>query len=237
MARILPTMLIAALLGAGAGPALAHDHEANTPQGTYQGAYPEPYQGGYQGGVPVPYGGWPPAQGYAPQQGVAPYPQQEDPRYRDMVERCRKYAKPDNGVGGAVIGGVVGGVIGNRVAPGNRTLGTIIGGVAGALAGRAIDKNEDKGRERECAEFFRSYASAGPYGPGYPDGYGAPGYGYPGYGYMMVPVYMVQGTQRPYTETTTTTVRYVTETHCRCAPRRPVYRHRRVKEKRVYMGS
>ncbi len=232
MARIFPTMLIATLAGAGAGPALAHDHEANMPQGTYQGAYPETYQGGYQGGVPMPYGGWPPASAYAPQQRAAPYPQQDDPRYSDMVERCRRYAKPDNGVGGAVIGGVVGGVIGNRVASGNRTLGTVAGAAIGALTGRAIDKSEDKGRERECAEFFRSYAPAAPYGQGYPGAYGAPGYGY-----MMVPVYMVPGPQRPYTETTTTTVHYVTETRRRCAPRRPVYRHQRVKEKRVYVGS
>ncbi len=225
MARFLSKMLTAAMACAAAGPALAQD-QGSIPQGTYQGGYPPAYQNGYQGGVPIPYGGWPPAPSYAPPPGAVPYPQQEDPRYRDMVERCRKYARPDNGVGGAVIGGVVGGVIGNRVASGNRTLGTIIGGVAGAITGRAIDKNEDKDRERECADFFRSYAPPAAYGPGYP-----------GYGYMMVPVYMVPGPQKPYTETKTTTVSYVTEP-CRChAPRRPVYRHKRVKEKRVYTGS
>ena len=239
MARVFPKMLTLALLCAGAAPALAHDPVADVPQPGYQGGYPGPYQGGYQGGVPVPHGGWPQGPSHALPQGAAPYSPQEDARYRDMVERCRKYARPDNGLGGTLIGGAVGGVIGNRVASGNRTLGTIVGGAIGALTGRAIDKGEDKGRERECAEFFRSYAPQGSYGGGYPAGYGTPGYGHPAYGYMMVPVYFVQSPQKPYTETKTTTVEYVTDTHTRhrYIPRHPVYRYKRVKDKRVHMGS
>lgn len=224
MARVFPSMLMIALVCAEAAPALAHEPAVSMPQG----GYPAPYQDGYQGGPPVPYGGWPQGPSGTMQQGAAPYPQQEDPRYRDMVERCRKYARPDNGVGGAVIGGLAGGVIGNRVASGNRTLGTIVGGIVGALAGRAIDKGEDKGRERECAEFSRSYSPQGSYSGGYP-----------AYGYMMVPVFLVPTPQKPYTETTTTTVEYVTDRHTRqrYIPRHPVSRQKRLKEKRVYMGS
>jgi Ni/Co efflux regulator RcnB len=62
-----------------------------------------------------------------------------DPVYAD------RRARPDNGVGGAVIGGVVGGIAGNRIAGrGNRVAGTVVGAGVGAAAGAAIDRAEDR---------------------------------------------------------------------------------------------
>lgn len=218
------------VLGAAvaAAPAQAHNHGGGAmppppPQGVYQGTW----QGGSwtgqwvqgpQGAYPMPY----PAQ---PMSYPAP-----DPRMQDMMERCASY-RPDSGTGGAVIGGLVGGVVGNRVASGNRVLGTVAGAAVGAVAGRAIDKAEDAGRERECRDFWASQPPAGAYGyPGY-------GYGYfPAYvpmGYVMVPV--PQAPAKPCVETKTVTYEYVTTPRRRYIPARP--RDKRVKEKRIYVGS
>ena len=56
---------------------------------------------------------------------------------------------------------------------------------------------------------------------------------------MMVPVMMMPAPQQqPCTETRTETVTYVRErAHHDYVPRRPVYRVKRVKEKRVYTGN
>lgn len=75
-------------------------------------------------------------------------------------------ARPDDGVGGAVIGGIVGGVAGNAIARrGNRLAGTLIGAGAGVMAGAAIDKAEDSGRRVERRIERREYESS--YGVGY----------------------------------------------------------------------
>jgi hypothetical protein len=158
-----------------------------------------------------------------------------------MLDKCQGVTRRTSGTTGAVIGGLVGGVIGNRVASGNRVLGTVAGAAVGAVTGGAIGKSVDRSRERECEEFFSNYAPAQGYGPppaGYPGAYPYPGYGYPAYGYTMVPVMMMQGPQQPCIETRTETVTYVRERgQAHYVPRRPVYRIKRVKEKRVYIGS
>jgi len=172
----------------------------------------------------------------APANGGYPMPYQQmgyqgDPRSQEMMDRCQSY-RPDNGVGGALIGGAVGGIVGNRVISGNRTLGTVAGAAVGAIAGAVIDKAEDKGRERECRDFWSSYAPPSlPYGASYP-GYG---YGYAPMGYMMVPVPQAQ--QKPCVETKTVTYEYVDAPRRRYIPARPRPHDKRVKEKRVYTGS
>ena len=93
MARVLPSMFTIALVCGGAAPALAHEPAAGMPQPSYQSGYPAAYQGGYQGGVPVPYGGWPQGPSGTLQQGAAPYPQQDDPQYRDMRSEERRVGK------------------------------------------------------------------------------------------------------------------------------------------------
>ncbi|MEO0031396.1 MAG: hypothetical protein RIS94_1154 [Pseudomonadota bacterium] len=234
MSRLFKSVILPACALIGAGPALAHDHHeggAMPLQGVYQGTW----QGGSWNGQWMPAApagsGTPyyPPQGYPAPQGYA----EPDTHAREMLERCQSYRR-DNGVGGAVIGGVVGGVIGNRVASGNRTLGTVAGAAVGAVAGSAIDKAEDNGRDRECADFWRSYSAPMPQG-----GYGAyPGYGY-GYpmGYVMVPVMIQQGPARPCVETRTVTYEYVTSPRRRLIPPRARPHDKRVKEKRVYTGS
>ncbi|MCP3734893.1 RcnB family protein [Sphingomonas sp. RP10(2022)] len=68
----------------------------------------------------------------------------DDRGYDDRGYDAR-YARRDNGVGGAVTGAVVGGVAGNLIAGrGNRLGGTLIGAGVGAAAGYAIDKAEDR---------------------------------------------------------------------------------------------
>lgn len=220
MARIYHALAVSFAL-ASAMPAAAH--EAPPPP-------PAPYampawQGGYPAAMPGPQMPAPPM----------------DPEYQRMLDRCR-VNNPDHHVGGALIGGVVGGVIGNRVASGDRVLGTVAGAAVGAVAGTAIDKAEDKALDRECDDFFRRYGP--PQAGGYPGGYGAgyPGYagaypGYAPYGYVMVPV-MIQNQQKPCVETTTVTEEWVNVPIRRRAVRhRPIVRDKRVKEKRVYIGS
>lgn len=212
-----------------ATPALAHRHDGNAmpAQGVYQGTW----QNGSWSGQ------WVPGQtGYpAPYPQASGYPQAEpDAHTREMLDRCQSYRR-DNGVGGAVIGGVVGGVVGNRIAPHDRTLGTIAGAAVGAVAGAAIDKAEDRGRQRECEDFWRSYSQPQ---AGY-DGYGYPGYpaGYGPVTYMMVPVMMQQAPSQPCVETKTVTYEYVTTPRRRYIPARARPHTKRVKEKRVYIGS
>lgn len=246
MARPIRILLTAGLAVSLAAPAFAQDQAPPAaPQGASVSGYPGVYQGTWQGTwQPAPQAGtYVPGPGVYPSAGAYPPPPEADPRYRDMLEKCRGVERRHSGTTGAVIGGVVGGVVGNRIASGNRVLGTVGGAAVGALAGGAIGKSIDKNRQRECEEFFSSYAPPPGYGPAQPYPgvfpYGAPGYvpyGYPGYGYMMVPVPVVttQGCCQPCTETRTTTVTYVRERV------RKVYRPVRtklVKEKRVYTGS
>lgn len=83
----------------------------------------------------------------------------------DTVPPPPRYARRDNGLGGAAIGAAAGGVAGNLVAGrGNRLGGALIGAGVGAAAGYAIDRAED--RRRTMA-------------PSYDD-YGQPDYGYQG---------------------------------------------------------
>jgi hypothetical protein len=165
-------------------------------------------------------------------------PAEADPRYREMLDRCQGVTRRNSGVAGAVIGGVIGGVVGNRVISGDRTLGTVAGVAVGAAAGTAVGRAADRSRERECEQFFSTYTPAnGPSGPGYaPAPYLA--YGYAPYGYIMVPVAAAPVVQQPCTETRTETVEYVPVTvRHGYVPHRPIYRDKRVKEKRVYTGS
>lgn len=252
MARLIRSLLTVGVAASLAGPAFAQDQAPPpAPQGAwasgYPGAYHGTWQGTWQGTYAPPPGAAPGA--YAPPPGSYPppgaYPQPEaDPRYREMLDKCQGVERRHSGTTGAVIGGVLGGVVGNRIASGNRTLGTVAGAAAGAVAGGAIGKSIDKNRERECEAFFSSYApqqpypGVFPYGPGgYPGGY--PAYGYAPYGYVMVPVMTMQNgccqNPAPCTETSTTTVTYVRE-RARKVVYRPVHT-KRVKEKRVYVGS
>ena len=249
MARILRAVLAATVATGLAVPALAHEHHQEAAQANWQSGYPAAYQNPYQGSYPngsAPYSqpSWQGANGQPMPQPVyngapPPNPAEADPRYREMLDRCQGVTRRNSGTTGAVIGGLVGGVIGNRVASGNRTLGTVAGAAVGAVTGGVIGKSVDRSRERECEEFFSSYAPAPGYGQpqaGYPGAY--PGYGYPAYGYMMVPVMMVQTPQQPCTETRTETVTYVRERiRHHYVARHPVYRVKRIKEKRVYTGS
>ncbi|MBX9884802.1 MAG: glycine zipper 2TM domain-containing protein [Novosphingobium sp.] len=163
-----------------------------------------------------------------------------------MLDKCqgveRRHSGTTGAVIGGVIGGVVGGVVGNRIASGNRVLGTVAGAAVGAVVGGAVGKSIDRNRQSECEEFFSSYAPPPGYGPAqpYPGVFpsGAPGYPpygfYPAYGYVMVPILTTQGCCSPCTETRTTTVTYVRERARKVYKVVPV---KRVKEKRVYMGS
>lgn len=200
-----------------ASPAMAHDRHPAPAQGVY-GQGPVYYP-------PMAGAPWPMtvmAQPYAA-------PQQADPRWAEMEERCRK-VYGDRGIGGALIGGLVGGVLGNRIAGrGSRVLGSVAGAAVGAIAGNVIDKSEDRDLRRECDDYARSVQAQGV------PGYGVPG-GYAPYGYMMVPV--ITGPQKPCVETTTVTERWVD------VPVRRRVIHRRapapkvywVKDKRVYTG-
>lgn len=252
MARFFRALMVATMATGLAAPALVHGQPV---QGNWPSGYPGAYQGTWQGQW---QGQWQPQPGQAqqgamqPPQGAypaapmsyGPPPAEADPRYREMVEKCQNVGRRHSGTTGAVIGGVVGGVVGNRVASGNRVLGTVAGAAVGAAAGGAIGHSVDKNRERECDEFFSSYAPAPGYGPapypgvfpygGYAPANGYPAYGYPAYGYVMVPVMTVQGPQQPCVETRTETVTYVRERVRR--PWRPV-RTKLIKEKRVYTGS
>lgn len=238
MAKFIRAALAATLVTGFAVPALAQQQQqtaqASWPSG-YPGAYQNPNQAGYPAAA-VPYG-QPVWQG---NNGV-PSQAEADPRYREMLDKCQNVSRRSSGTVGGLIGGVVGGVIGNRVASGNRTLGTVAGAAVGAATGAAIGNSADRSRERECEEFFSRYAPAPGYGPqqaGYPGAYPYPASGYAAYGYMMVPVMMVQSQQQPCVETRTETVTYVREHgHHRHVPQRPVYRTKRIKEKRVYTGS
>lgn len=143
------------------------------------------------------------AQGY---NGALPLPPraEDDPRYRDMLDRCQGVSRRNSGVGGAVAGG-------------------------------AIGKSVDRSKERECQKFFSSYAPSIGYGPAQA---GHIVYGYPACGYGIMSVVMVAQPQQPCVETRTETVTYVRERigHHQ-VPHRPVYRAKRIKEKRVYIGS
>ena len=244
MARILHAVLAATVATGFAVPALAHEHHQEAAQPSWQSGYPAAYQNPYQGnypGAPAPYS-QPSSQGANGQpmpqpvyNGAPPSnPAEADPRYREMLDKCQGVTRSGSGTTGAVIGGLAGSVIGNRVASGNRTLGTVAGAALGAVTGGLIGKSINRSRERECEEFFSSYAPAQGYGPpqaGYPRAY-------PAYGYMMVPVMMVQAPQQPCTETRTETVTYVRErVRHHYVARRPIYRVKRVKDKRVYTGS
>ncbi|WP_298174387.1 glycine zipper 2TM domain-containing protein [Novosphingobium sp.] len=275
MARLLQALVVAAMTSSLAVPALARGHQTQVAQGSWQSGYPGAYQGSWQGQYPVQYPVYgapvyappvysapvynPPvysAPAYngqvAPPQGYVPAPQaapDADPRYREMVERCQGVTTRHSGTTGAVIGGVVGGVVGNRVASGNRTIGTVAGAAVGAVAGGAIGKSVDKNRERECEEFFSSYAPPAPayYGYGAPAGgyaYGYPSYGYapmPGapmtgapMGYVMVPANAPQAVapgQGACTETRTVSYEYVPvkKRYIGAPPRRPVVHDKRVK--------
>ncbi len=241
MAKIFRAVLAVAMIVGVAAPALAQQEmaQASWPSG-YPGAYQNPYQGGYPAAQPYGQPVWQGANGQPSWQGnnSAPSPAEADPRYREMLERCQNVGRRNSGTVGGLIGGVVGGVIGNRVASGNRALGTVAGAAVGAATGAVIGNSADRGRERECEEFFSRYTPAPGHGPQHA-GYPYPAYGYPAYGYMMVPVMMVQGQQQqPCTETRTETVTYVREhSHHRYVRPHPVYRVKRVKEKRVYTGD
>jgi hypothetical protein len=238
-----------------AAPALAQA-PAQAAQGNWQSGYPGAYQGSWQGQYPAPpmvYYGAPvyappvysvpvysppvvPPQGYVPAPQAAP---DGDPRYREMVEKCQGVTTRHSGTTGAVIGGVVGGVVGNRIASGNRTLGTVAGAAVGAVAGGAIGKSVDKNRERECEEFFSSYAPPAPtyygYAPqtgSYSAGY--PAYGYAPMGYVMVPTNAPQAAAPALgtcTETRTVSYEYVPvkRRYIGAPPRRPVTRDKRVR--------
>ncbi|WP_226016227.1 glycine zipper 2TM domain-containing protein [Novosphingobium sp. FKTRR1] len=260
MTRLFTRLIATSLLLASGQPVLAQDNAAppapvagpGTWQGSWQGGSWQgqwiPGAAGYPSGS-YPYGGYP----YANYPSGAYQTAESDPRYREMEERCRDYGRRGNGggVGGAVIGGVAGGVLGNRIAPGDRTLGTVAGAAIGALAGAAIDKSESRrrqrARDRECDEFYARTSGAGyPQTPGYGQAYPgyAPAYGFPvGYvpmGYVMVPVQPVQAMtapQQPCTETKTVTYEYVTVPTRKMWRRAPIRHDKRVKEKRVYMGS
>lgn len=261
MARILRAVLTASLATGLAVPTLAQEQNQAAPQQNVQSGYPGAYQNPYQGAypvVPTPYGApaWqganpqqpnqaPVYNAYAPIAGQGPAPSfaAADPRYREMLDRCQNVGRRNRGTTGALIGGliggVIGGVVGNRVASaGERLLGSVVGSAGGAavgaIAGGAIGRSGQRSRERECQEFFSNYAPPSPAGP--PPGV-YPG-GYPGWGYMMVPVMLMPAQQQPCTETRTETVTYVRErAHHHYVPRHPVYRVKRVKEKRVYTGS
>lgn len=253
--------MVATMASSLAVPALA---QAQAAQGSWQSGYPGAYQSSWQGQypaqypvAPMPYGGpvysapvyAPPVYsvpGYngqvAPPQGYLPAPQaapDADPRYREMVDKCQGVTNRNSGTTGAVIGGLVGGVVGNRVASGNRTVGTVAGAAVGAIAGGVVGKSVDRNRERECQEFFSSYAPPAPayygYAPqagGYPGGY--PAYGYAPMGYVMMPVNAPPAAaqaQAPCTETRTVTYEYVPvkRRYIGAPPRRPVVREKRVK--------
>lgn len=179
----------------------------------------------------------------------APVPQAASPSdYRapgrdEWLADCRsRFAKRDNGVGGAVIGSVVGGVAGNRIAgPGNRTVGTVAGAAVGAVAGAAIDRAEDNGHARdECEAYLDDYYArySGGYGqqggyPAYAQSY-APSYGYTSAGCCMAaPVMMVPAPVSREPECTET-VEYIYED----VPVRQTYRPRKrtkiVRDKRVW---
>lgn len=186
---------------------------------------------------------WPTTVMVQPINGESTYPQQAypqqhypqgypsvDPRWNEMEARCRK-VYGDKGIGGALLGGLIGGVAGNRLAGGNRVLGSVAGAAVGAVVGTAIDKAEDKELRAECDDYARSVQQGGAYAP-YP-AYGPQGYA--PYGYVMVPVMIPQS--QPCEEKTVVTERWVTEPiRHRHVPRKPVYRDKRVKEKRVYTG-
>ncbi|ABD24580.1 17 kDa surface antigen [Novosphingobium aromaticivorans DSM 12444] len=226
--------LAALVFCAMTAPAVARDDDRSSAGG--HGGWSGGWQGGYVPG-PVYY---PPMFGPPyptvvmahPVDGPPPpvaYPQgyaSPDPRWGEMIERCRK-VQGDSGVGGALLGGVAGGVVGNRVVDGNRTLGTVAGAAVGAIAGAAIDKAEDSDLRRECDDYFRSMPR---------QAYGYPGGGYAPYGYMMVPVMLPP--QKPCVETTVVTEKWVDEpVRSRYIPRRaPAVKEKRVKEKRVYTG-
>lgn len=244
MARLIRALLTAGVAASLATPAFAQDQAPPpAPQGAWPSGYPGVYQGSWQGTwQPAPQGGGyvPPQGGYSPT-GAYPPPPEADPRYREMLNKCQGVERRHSGTTGAVIGGVLGGVVGNRIASGNRVVGTVAGAAVGAVAGGAIGKSIDKSRERECEEFFSSYAPPPGYAPSQPYPgvfpYGVPGYapyGYPGYMMVPVPVMTTQGCCSPCTETRTTTVTYVRERVRKYY--RPV-RTKRIKEKRVYVGS
>ncbi|KUR72265.1 hypothetical protein AQZ52_03015 [Novosphingobium fuchskuhlense] len=183
-------------------------------------------------------------QGYMPAQQAAP---EADPHYREMVEKCQGVARRNSGTTGAVIGGLVGGVVGNRIASGNRTVGTVAGAALGAVTGGVIGKSVDKNREKECQEFFSSYAPPAPAYYGYapvPAGYAysTPAYGYAPpmtgapMGYVMVPAGAPQAaqqaqTQGPCTETRTVSYEYVPvkRRYIGTPPRRAAVHDKRVK--------
>lgn len=269
MARLFRALVVAAMTSSFAAPALAREHQTQVAQSSWQSGYPAAYQGSWQGQYPVQYPVAPMVYGapvyappvysapvynapayngqVAPPQGYVPAPQaapEADPRYREMVEKCQGVTTRNSGTTGAVIGGLVGGVVGNRVASGNRTIGTVAGAAVGAVAGGAIGKSVDKSRERECEEFFSSYAPPAPayYGYGAPAGgyaYGYPSYGYAPMtgapmGYVMVPANAPQAAaqgQGACTETRTVTYEYVPvrKRYIGAPPRRPVMRDKRVK--------
>lgn len=257
MARLLRALVVAAMTSSLAVPAFARGHQAQVVQESwpsgYPGAYQSTWQGQYPAQYPAPYGApvYAPPVYYtapvAPPQGYVPTPQpgpEADPRYNEMVEKCRGVTTRHSGTTGAVIGGLVGGVVGNRVASGNRAVGTVAGAAVGAVAGGAIGKSVDKSREQECQDFFSSYAPPAPGYYGYTAPVGGYGYGYPSYvyqpygyapmGYVMVPANApqapVQG-QGTCTETRTVSYEYVPvkRRYIGAPPRRPVYRDKRVR--------
>ncbi|WP_068070814.1 glycine zipper 2TM domain-containing protein [Novosphingobium lentum] len=141
---------------------------------------------------------------------------------RDRMGEGRHHRR---GLIGALIGGTVGGVVGNRLADDNRVLGTVAGAAVGAVAGGVIDRTVSASHRRErsdyCEDYLDRYTG---YGPGYRD-----------QGYAPQPVVQQQ---TPCVETTTTTVEYVTTPgRWRTIKRRPPVRHKRVHDKRVYIGS
>jgi hypothetical protein len=259
MARLVPALLAATLATGLVAPAAAHDPadqiSQTTTQTTWQGQYPVaamPY-GAPVYGAPVyspPVYSAPVYNGAAAPEGYLPAPQSaavSDPRYREMIDKCQGVTHRNSGTTGAVIGGLVGGVAGNRIASANRILGTVAGAAVGAVAGGAIGTSIDKNRERECEQFFSSYAPQ--QAPGY--GYGVPAggyaYGYPAYGYVpmtgapmgyvMVPAGAPQvaaPAQGACTETRTVTYEYVpvTRRYISAPPRRRV-----VHDKRVWVPS
>lgn len=250
---IAPAILLGALFS---GPAYAQPGApvATTGEGSWNGSW----QGGVWQGQWTPAAGAAAAgsaYGYIPAPTGA-YPAETNVEEAALAERCRSEARPNSGIGGAVIGGVAGAVIGNRVASGNRALGTVAGAAVGAVAGSAISKAASRAREisreRDCAAYWaRSAPQIGylppssSYQPAPNVAYAAPAYGYSyapmGYapmGYVLVPAgapqaapQAAQQTTGPCTETRTVSYEYVdAPVRRRVAAPRPVNRDKRIRE-------
>lgn len=210
MARLLRTLVVAAMTSSLAVPVLAREHQTQVAQSSWQSGYPGAYQSSWQGQYPVQYPAAPMVYGapvyappvysapvysvpayngqVAPPQGYVPAPQAYVPAPQaapDADPRYREMVEKCQGVTtrhSGTTGAVIGGLVGGVV--GNRVASgeRTIGTVAGAAVGAVAGGVIGKSIDKNRErECEQFFSSYTPPAPAY-YGYGAPAGGY-AYGY------------------------------------------------------